>query len=133
MHKIIFNFFESDIIELFGQNIISIYDPPHLLKEIRNNLLFKNLEFNVNSQKTNERQFASWEIIELTYKMDININTLNRQLPTLTDEHVIRSKIKKMKVKCAAQIFSARLSAYIEYNKIEGNLISDNYYFLLIY
>ncbi|XP_039302182.1 uncharacterized protein LOC120357017 [Solenopsis invicta] len=41
--------------------------------------------------------------------MDIYTNTLNCQLPTLTDEHVIRSKIKKMIVKCAAQIFSARL------------------------
>jgi len=46
------------------------------------------------------------------HKMDINTNTLN-QLPTLTDEHVIRSKIKKMKVKCAAQVFSARLPAYM--------------------
>jgi len=27
--------------ELFGQNIVPIYDPPHLLKGIRNNLLFK--------------------------------------------------------------------------------------------
>ncbi|XP_018357453.1 PREDICTED: uncharacterized protein LOC108757510 [Trachymyrmex cornetzi] len=58
--------------------------------------------------------------------MDINTNTLNRQLLTLTDEHVIRSKIKKMKVKCAAQVFSARLSAYIEYNsKIEGGFVNS--------
>jgi len=66
--------------------------------------------------------------------MDINTNTLNRQLPTLSDKFIIiRSKIKKIKVKCA-QVFSAKLSAYIEYNsKIENNLISDNYYFVLIY
>ena len=51
----------------------------------------------------------------------------------LTDEHVIRSKIKKMKVKCAAEVFNARLSVCIEYkSKIKDNLISD-YYFLLIY
>ncbi|XP_036139614.1 uncharacterized protein LOC118648110 isoform X2 [Monomorium pharaonis] len=114
-------------VELFGQNIVPIYDPPHLLKGIRNNLLFKNLEINITKNtKTNERQLASWDIIELAYKMDINTNTLNRQLPRLTDEHVIKSKIKKMKVKCAAQIFSARLSAYIEYNsKIKGGFIDS--------
>lgn len=76
-----------------------------------------------NKSKPNERQFASWDIIELAYKMDINTNTLNRQVPTLTDQHVVKSKLKKMKVKYAAQVFSARLSAYIEYNsKIKGNL-----------
>nr|XP_012224936.1 PREDICTED: uncharacterized protein LOC105673674 [Linepithema humile] len=111
-------------IELFGQNIVPIYDPPHLLKGIRNNLLFKNLEINATNSGTKEQQFASWDIIEQAYKMDIYTNTLNRQLPKLTDEHVIRSKIKKMKVKCAAQIFSARLSAYIEYNsKIKGGFV----------
>ncbi|KMR04828.1 heterogeneous nuclear ribonucleoprotein l-like protein [Lasius niger] len=114
------------IIKLFGQNIVPIYDPPHLLKGIRNNLLYKNLEINTTNSKTNERQFASWDIIELAYKMDINTNTLNRQVPKLTDEHVIRSKIKKMKVKCAAQVFSGRLSAYIEYNsKIKGGFVES--------
>lgn len=58
----------------------------------------------------------------MAYKMDIYTNTLNRQLPKLTDQHVIKSKIKKMKVKCAAQVLSARVSAFIEYNsKIKGN------------
>lgn len=89
------------------------------------------MEINATNSGKKERQFASWDIIDQAYKMDIYTNTLNRQLPKLTDEHVIRSKIKKMKVKCAAQIFSARLSAYIEYNsKIKGNLISNSYNFL---
>lgn len=96
---------------MFGQNIIPVYDPPHLLKGIRNNLLYKNLEIDATILETNERQFASWDIIELAYKMDINTNTLNRQVPALTDEHVIKIKILKMKVECAAQVFSARLSA----------------------
>lgn len=79
---------------------------------------------NVTNSEINERQFATWDVIDLAYKMDINTNTLNRQVPTLTHEHVIKSKIKKMKVKNAAQVLSARLSAYIEYNsKIKGNLI----------
>lgn len=92
--------------------------------------MHKDLEFNASNLKTDKRQFASWDIIELVYKMDVSTNTLNRQVPSLTDEHVIKSKIKKMKVKCAAQMFSARLSAYIEYNsKIKGNSISNIYYF----
>ncbi|XP_039315256.1 uncharacterized protein LOC113005771 [Solenopsis invicta] len=46
-------------IELFGQNIVSIYDLLHLLKGIRNNLLFKNLEINATNSGIKERQFAS--------------------------------------------------------------------------
>lgn len=110
---------------MFDQTIVPIYDPPHLIKGIRNNLLYKNLELDTTILEANGRQFASWNIIELAYKMDMYTNILNRQIPQLTDQHVIKSKIKKMKVKHAVQVFSARLSAFLEYNsKIEGNLIN---------
>lgn len=65
---------------------------------------------------------ASWDIIETAYKLDIHSNKFNRLLKKLTDQHIKKNKIKKMKVKLAAQVFSATLSAFIEYNsKIEGN------------
>ncbi|XP_025162644.1 uncharacterized protein LOC105185088 [Harpegnathos saltator] len=110
--------FDGTII-LYNQKIIHLYDPPHLIKGIRNNFLTKDIEIDIKS--STERKFASWDIIETAYHLDIFNNTLNRQLKKLTDEHIIRSKIKKMKVKLATQVFSGTLSAFIEYNsRIQG-------------
>lgn len=68
-----------------------MYDPPHLIKGIRNNFLIKDIEINVKSSTT--REFASWDVIETAYKIDTHSNTLNRQLKKLTEEHVIKNKI----------------------------------------
>lgn len=96
-----------------GQDIISLYDPPHLLKGIRNNLLTKNLEINVNVTKNEQRQFASWSIIEQAYTMDkCALHTLDGLLPKLTEAHVRKDKIPKMRVKYAAQIFSKTLASH---------------------
>jgi len=107
---------------LHGQKIIVLYDPPHLLKGIRNNFLEKDIEINICEKGLNVKATALWDIIETAYKLDIHSHLLNRQLKKLTDQHIIKNKIKKMKVKLAAQVFSATLSAFIEYNsQIEGN------------
>lgn len=108
--------FTDETITLHGQKIIVLYDPPHLLKGIRNNFLEKDIEIDVHEKRLNVKTVASWNIIETAYKMDIYSNLLNRQLKNLTDQHIIKNKIKKMKVKLAAQVFSATLSAFIEYN-----------------
>ncbi|XP_011880898.1 PREDICTED: uncharacterized protein LOC105569228, partial [Vollenhovia emeryi] len=76
------------------------------------------------SRLTRER--ASWDVLETAYQLDIHSNTLNRQLKKLTDEHIIRSKIKKMKVKLATQVFSATLSAFIEYNSRIKGFVNTN-------
>lgn len=115
---------------LNNQKIILLYDPPHLLKGIRNNFLEKDIEINIDK---NVKRIASWNIIETAYKIDIHSNTFNRQLRKLSDQHVIKNKIKKMKVKLAAQIFSATLSAFIEYNsKIKGNLKFFIYFYIIV-
>ncbi|TGZ56683.1 Uncharacterized protein DBV15_12521, partial [Temnothorax longispinosus] len=93
-----------ETITVYNQKIIVLYDPPHLIKGIRNNFLVKNIEINVKSSTT--RELASWDIIETAYQIDTHSLTLNRQLRKLTDEHVIKNKIKKMKVKLATQVFS---------------------------
>lgn len=108
--------FTDETIMLHGQKIIVLYDPPHLLKGIRNNFLEKDIEINVHEKGLNVKAVASWNIIETAYKMDIYSNLLNRQLKKLTDQHILKNKIKKMKVKLAAQVFSATLSAFVEYN-----------------
>lgn len=77
----------DETIILYGQRIIHLYDPPHLMKGIRNNFLTKDLEIDIKSSA--ERKFASWDVIETAYQLDIHSNTLNRQLKKLTDDHII--------------------------------------------
>ncbi|XP_039302950.1 uncharacterized protein LOC113005700 isoform X2 [Solenopsis invicta] len=109
----------DDTITLDGQKIIILYDPPHLLKGIRNNFLQRDIE--VNDNKSNMKEIATWNVIETAYELDMTTNTLNRQLRKLTDLHIKQNRIKKMKVKLAAQVFSATLSAFIAYNsRIDG-------------
>ena len=58
---------------------ICMYDPPHLLKNIRNNL--KKTGYTVNGQK------ISWEHISSFYYKDINTGPL-RYAPSLTEKHI---------------------------------------------
>lgn len=90
--------------------LIHLYDPPHLLKGIRNNLLNKNVKFTMNDKEMEAR----WSDIVELYELDSNIQDV-KMLPRLTAEHVIPNKIKKMKVKYAVQVFSQRVSSIMSF------------------
>lgn len=53
---------------------------------------------------------AIWQHIVQLYQADSTI-PVTKMLPRLSDRHVIPEKIPKMKVKCATQVFSHRVSA----------------------
>lgn len=96
----------NDQNECFGflvkeQEVIPLYDTPHLFKGIRNNLLQKDLHFEMNNQKC----VAKWLHIEQFYFLDKE-DLEGQACPKLTDQHVMRNKINKMKVKCCTQVFS---------------------------
>ncbi|KAI4463288.1 cramped protein [Holotrichia oblita] len=85
--------------------IVPIYDPPHLLKGIRNNLFDNKCIFKWRNNKT---ETASWQDIRLLYELeeaDQDFKMCNK----LTDVHVNNSK--KMKVSIAAQVLSQRVAA----------------------
>lgn len=85
-----------------NEKIIHLYDFPHLMKGIRNNLLNKNLCFEVNGVK----KVASWSHIVHLYKADQKQGNYYSQFQKLTDEHVLPDdKIKKL-VKNCTQVFS---------------------------
>lgn len=90
--------------------IIHLFDPPHLLKGIRNNLLQKNLLFVTD----NVKKEAQWNHFVDLYNIDSSIQDI-KMLPRLTEQHIIPGKIKKMKVKMAAQVFSQRVSALMRF------------------
>lgn len=100
------NFYGGNIIDDY--EIIHIYDPPHLLKSIRNNLLNKSVQFTWRGKT----QTAIWTYIFNLYNLDKkNENVEMRTLPKLTEAHVLINKIKKMKVSIASQVFSHRVAS----------------------
>lgn len=95
-----------------------MYDPPHLIKSIRNNLLNNDLEFDCVEDE--ERKFASWEVIEQAYHMDLT-HSVYRLMPKITAEHIIKNKVKRKKVKTAIQVLSMTMGGFIHHHtKLEG-------------
>lgn len=80
--------------------IYYMFDPPHLLKATRNNLLRNNF--------IDDEKVASWKYIEEFYNNDKK--TQFRMAPKLTDIHINPNNFQRMKVKYAAQIFSRSVS-----------------------
>lgn len=82
-----------------NQKIIPLYDVPHLLKGLRNNLVLKDLHFVIKIKK----MLTSWKHIIQYYDMNKNQSTGGDRLaPKLTNNHIYP---EKMKVSCAAQVF----------------------------
>ncbi|XP_041970025.1 uncharacterized protein LOC121726617 [Aricia agestis] len=96
----------DDVIVVNNHTLSVFYDPPHLIKGIRNNFLTKNIKF--------EGKIAKWEDIVDVYKTDCN-HTEMRLLHKLNDEHVIPDKIKKMKVKNCVRALSKTVAATLCY------------------
>lgn len=99
---------ENDVrfFKVNGRKVIPLYDPPHLIKGIRNNLLQRNLIW----KKPETLLTAKWSDVELAYKID-NASGELRVMPKLTENHVNRHKLKKMKVACATQVLSHSVSS----------------------
>lgn len=86
-----------------NEEIVHLFDPPHFLKCLRNNLLKKNLIF----EYEGKRREASWNHIVSAYQIDKSFGQF-RILKKISDSHVDLKKVnnKKMKVKYCAEIFS---------------------------
>ncbi|RVE41073.1 hypothetical protein evm_014276 [Chilo suppressalis] len=101
--------------------IIPLYDPPHLLKGIRNNLLNKKLIY---TNELGKECTAKWEHLEMLYAENPAYKGL-RLVPKLTDQHVIKEKIGKMRVKFASQIFSQTVGLVMGYLAEKGILSTE--------
>lgn len=85
------------------QKVVYIFDIPHILKAIRNNL--------IKHDYVHENKRISWDFVKSFYDNDKMYPI--RAAPKLTDSHINPSGFEKMKVKFASQIFSATVSAGI--------------------
>jgi len=98
--------------EISNREIIPLFDPPHMLKCLRNNLLTKNLKFIC---KDKVQRVAKWSHITQLYEMDKSESVIgDRMNPKLTDAHIYGDKMKKMKVSHAAQVFSQRVGSIMK-------------------
>lgn len=89
--------------------VIPLFDVPHLVKGIRNNLLKKNLVW---EKDVGEKLVAKWEHIKNAYLIDKAEGSL-RLIPKITEFHVMPGKLKKMKVAYATQVFSRSMAVAI--------------------
>nr|XP_049704773.1 uncharacterized protein LOC126056285 [Helicoverpa armigera] len=97
--------YKEGFFEINDTIIYPIFDPPHLIKGMRNNLITKNLECYMDGKK----RTAKWAHLEALYKNGPGFKGL-RLIPKLTARHVIPNLIPKMKVKYATQVFSKTVS-----------------------
>lgn len=111
-------FYEVEVDNLNRLKLVHIYDVPHLIKCTRNNLITKDLTFNIDGVQKR----AKWSHILELYNEDCKIPDC-KMLPRLSDHHAIPDKILKMKVKCATQVFSQRVSSTM-------NFLSCKFFFL---
>ncbi|XP_037051782.1 uncharacterized protein LOC119085470 [Bradysia coprophila] len=103
-----------------GCKIWHFFDPPHLIKSVRNNLLLKNLLHTVSfneakfrtdgtinwNYKSKQQKTASWIDVSDFFKFNNDCESgLFNLIPNVTDEHITPTR-RKMKVSLATQVFS---------------------------
>lgn len=113
---------EGELLEytINGLKIWHYFDPPHLIKSVRNNLLVKNLIHTVSfnetkfkpsgtivwNEKNKQQRTATWIDIVDFYEFNNNHNNgLFNLIPKITEEHMNPER-RKMKVSLATQVFS---------------------------
>ena len=86
-----------------GRKIFYVFDTPHLIKAVRNNLLNYDFHFG--------KKVACWDHIVSMYERDKALTM--RCCPKLSDSHMNLTGFTKMKVKYATQVLSHSVSATI--------------------
>ncbi|VEN38885.1 unnamed protein product, partial [Callosobruchus maculatus] len=104
-----------------GQEIIHLYDPPHLLKGVRNGLLTKDLHFT----QEGKQKVASWSHVIDIYRIDRQMGKFS-QFTKLTDEHVLPERIRKMKVRNCSQVFSNTVATAMKVRAMVSNELSPS-------
>ncbi|KAK9680285.1 Transposase [Popillia japonica] len=98
--------------------IVALYDYPHLVKCITNNFLTKDISF---LNMDNVSRQASWKHVIHSYEMDQG-KCGSRACPKLTDAHVYPDRVKKMKVKCCTQVLNRSVGALMGFLAENGML-----------
>ncbi|XP_039291443.1 uncharacterized protein LOC120353042 [Nilaparvata lugens] len=99
-----------------GDKIFAIYDPPHLLKTLRNNLLSHDFIYE-------ERRVSFDDIVKL-FELERQSGTI-RAAHQLSSAHISPNNFQKMSVSLAAQIFSHTTAAALKTAIATGQLTTS--------
>ncbi|XP_052119674.1 uncharacterized protein LOC113204411 [Frankliniella occidentalis] len=107
---------DSIMYKIDGKFLIHLWDVPHILKNIRNNLLTSNLEFGPG-------KLARWRHLINFFHLDESLCSMS----SLTLKHLNHQGRDKMRVSLAAQVLSASVSKFMHalYKCSDGNKLSD--------
>lgn len=102
-----------------NEEIIYMFDTPHLMKATRNNLLTNTFHF--------RGETTSWQYIVEFFNKDQALP--NRLAPKLTDSHMHPTNPEKMKVKLAVQVLSSTVVAAMSMKiSLRGSVTEDYKY-----
>ena len=99
-----------------GEKVYVLYDPPHLIKNIRNNMKKHGFELN--------GKMIKWQYVEDLFGFDSARSI--RMVPKLTRKHVRVPPFKTMSVKLATQVLSRTVAAAIDTLWELGKWSNDN-------
>lgn len=97
--------------------IFGIYDTPHLIKSVRNNLLTGDFLI--------ENNVVSFDNVRKVYEIDVK-NQKSRALVKLTNTHINPNTFQKMNVKLAVQVLSHTVAAAIRTAAQTGELTGSS-------
>jgi hypothetical protein len=100
-----------------GKKIVPLYDTPHIIKGLRNNLISKDMFY----ISDNVKKIIKWDYFQMVYAADKSYGEL-RLLDKLTEEHVNKDKINKMRVKTATQLLRHSVAVVTEHLTARGDL-----------
>lgn len=99
---------ESPKFEVDGEDVMVMFDPPHILKSIRNNLFSKNLVF--------DGKLVSFKHIRSLYNLDVE--NVPRLAPKFKRKSLLENPFDKMNVAAVTSVFSntssIAMTTYIE-------------------
>ena len=84
-----------------NRKVYVVYDPPHLLKNVRNNFMKSNYKY--------DNVEIKWQYIVDFYNIDQALSI--RMAPKLTQKHIILAPFTAMRVKLATQVLSHSVAA----------------------
>ncbi|KAL4103435.1 hypothetical protein QTP88_018812 [Uroleucon formosanum] len=91
--------------EICDRKLFLVYDMPHLIKSLRNNLLNGNIQI--------DTKIISFDDVKKTYEIDSNSSTA-RAMCKITPAHLAPNAFQKMSCKLAVQVLSRSVSAAIK-------------------
>ncbi|KAG8224538.1 hypothetical protein J437_LFUL002142 [Ladona fulva] len=104
---------ENSSIQFEGQEIITLFDPPHLLKSTRNLLQRYEIKLQVDTGSLQFEGTASWKDIQDAYRNDKEQMHSFRSLQKVNEMHINPKGCSKMRVMLAAQVLSRAMASYL--------------------